>query len=162
MTAEEEEAQKQALEAKDAEMKALKKQMDEMIRKEKEIRLKEEAMEAQMHALKEQQKVRDAIREAGPHLGEILNNPMTSGLVPTAIPENETVVCGTSEQENAQVQLRGTGIADDYCTFVNEGNAVTINPNVSIEKEGEETVSSQCMINGKLLTEGQLLQHNDR
>lgn len=131
---------------------ALKAQMAEMKKKEEEIARKEAEMEAQMRALKDEQKKRDAIRESGVHLVEIVNNPMTSGLVPTALPDGKSVVAGMPG-EGVTMVLRGIGVRAKHCVFTTKGDQCTLTP--SDEK-------AQCMVNGKIVTKAQTCVHNDR
>jgi hypothetical protein len=134
-------------------MRELQEQMDEMKKKEAEYYKKEESFNAQMCMLKEEQKKRDAIRESGPHLLEILNNPMTSGLVPTGLPEGSSVLCGSASSAGNQLLLRGTGVKNNHCTFtITEGNVTRV--------PGEE--NSQCMLNGNIIDGTVTLERNDR
>jgi hypothetical protein len=116
-------------------MRQLQEQMDEMKKKEAEYYKKEESFNAQMRMLQEEQKKRDAIRESGPHLLEILNNPMTSGLVPTGLPEGTSVLCGSASSSGNQLLLRGTGVKNKHCAFTTTEGKVTLIP-------GEKTPSA--------------------
>lgn len=132
-------------------MRKLNEQMEEMKRKEEEYLRREREMEAQMAALKAEQKKNDLIRSSGPHLIQILDNPMTSGLIPTALPEG-TITAGPKQGEHELV-LRGTGVRDNHCTFINTDGQVVLAP---------VNDTCQCMVNGKITTEPTELKHNDR
>lgn len=139
-----------------AEMLALKKEMEEMKKREAEALKKEKEMEARMEKLRAEQKKRDEIKNAGPHLLEILNNPMTSGLVPTALPKNMRITAGPSDSQEKiyECGLRGTGVKNDHCIFNNQSDKVTLIPNMQS--------GAQCMVNGKVIEKPCPLNHNDR
>eukprot|EP00462_Mataza_sp_D1_P019536 CAMPEP_0175133070 /NCGR_PEP_ID=MMETSP0087-20121206/7435_1 /TAXON_ID=136419 /ORGANISM="Unknown Unknown, Strain D1" /LENGTH=1151 /DNA_ID=CAMNT_0016415513 /DNA_START=140 /DNA_END=3595 /DNA_ORIENTATION=+ len=142
--------------ANTAEMEALRKEMEEMKRREAEALRKEKEMEARMEKLREEQKKREEIKAAGPHLLEILNNPMTSGLVPTALPRDQRITAGPSDstEKTYECGLRGTGVKNDHCVFNNQSDKVTLIPN--------SAVGAQVMVNGSVLEKPTLLKHNDR
>lgn len=104
-----------------------------------------------MDALRKEAMERDKIKKTVPHLLLILDNPMTSGLVPFAINEGVDTVAGPNTQEGVSVVLKGQA-KDSHAIFRNNEGIVTITPS-----EG-----APAMVNGKSI-EGEVeLQHNDR
>lgn len=85
----------------------------------------------------------------GPHLLLMMDNPLTSGLYPTALPEGETVAGKAAE---AQLKLRGTGVRPTHAVFTNVKGKVTIVP--------QPKAVSMC--NGVALKQSRVLKNNDR
>merc|ERR1711935_502163 len=97
--------------------------------------------EDRMAKLKAENAAREEIKKAGPHILEMTQNPMTSGLYPTGCPMDGTITAGPKDDDskNYECALRGTGVKDDHAWFVNKGNKVTLTPN---QEQG-----AQAMVN---------------
>lgn len=133
---------------------ALKDAMAKLKAQEDELRRKDEEMALQMASIKAEQAKKDHIRESGVHLVEIVNNPMTSGLVPTELPNKSTLMAGLSSGPGVKMVLRGIGVRPNHCTFTINGDSVLLKP---------ADDKAQCMRNGKLIEkDGVNLVHNDR
>lgn len=111
----------------------------------------EKLMEAKMEKLRKEAEERKRIKATLPHLLLMLDNPMTSGLLPLALPRDVGVVAGPKEQvKEGDVGLKGS-TKMPHATFCNNGKVIlTPFPDAS------------AMVNGKTITQPTELKHNDR
>lgn len=111
-------------------------------------------MEDEMNKVRREKERRENIKQ-DKHLLLILDNPMTSGITPTACADGLTVICGPKGDKNGGgLALRGAGVQNNHCTIVCQGGTVEI---VTDDESGG------VVVNGDKLGAGnQPLNHNDR
>jgi hypothetical protein len=126
-------------------------------------------MEQKMDRMRSEKQARNKIIESTPHLLLIVNNPMTSGLYPSTIPQDRDTLCGSLDPRPdsadqggvatasapaspSDVVLKGAGVKHPHCILRNAHHAVTVIP----------YAGASTMINGHTVSEATGLQHNDR
>lgn len=105
-------------------------------------------------------KAEEASRLAGtPHLINLNEDPMLDRKVIYDIKPDEALTCGRrNKTAQHKLQLGGTGITPDHCTFITEADGTVR------FKPLDAKAMEHCKVNGMALTdmEGVILKPNDR